>query len=89
MSDRAETAQEMPRYKSHKEVNALKIELVQIPSRTLHFHDKRFSPRSVSREYYEKHNPKAGGYYVVYEDGYESWSPGDVFEAGYTLVGGA
>jgi len=26
----------------------------------------------------------ADGYYIRYEDGYESWSPKDVFEAGYT-----
>jgi hypothetical protein len=24
-----------------------------------------------------------GGYYVLYEDGFESWSPAKVFEAGY------
>lgn len=29
-----------------------------------------------------------GGYYVVYDDGYTSWSPGEVFEAGYTPFGG-
>ncbi len=27
-----------------------------------------------------------GGYVVVYEDGYTSWSPGNVFEEGYSLV---
>ena len=26
------------------------------------------------------------GYKVVYEDGYESWSPKDVFEKGYILI---
>lgn len=29
---------------------------------------------------------KVGGYYVVYEDGYESWSPAEAFEKGYTLI---
>ena len=28
----------------------------------------------------------ARGYKVVYEDGYISWSPKDVFEAGYTEI---
>lgn len=27
-----------------------------------------------------------GGYYVVYDNEYTSWSPGDVFEAGYTPI---
>lgn len=26
----------------------------------------------------------AGGYYVRYQDGYESWSPAKAFEEGYT-----
>jgi hypothetical protein len=26
-----------------------------------------------------------GGYYVVYDDGYESWSPAKAFEEGYTM----
>ena len=29
---------------------------------------------------------KPGGYYVRYPDGYESWSPAEAFEDGYTLV---
>jgi len=27
-----------------------------------------------------------GGYYVRYEDGYESWSPAKAFEEGYTRI---
>ena len=30
-------------------------------------------------------NP-VGGYYVCYEDGYESWSPAKAFEEGYTRI---
>lgn len=29
-----------------------------------------------------------GGYYVRYEDGFESWSPAKAFEEGYTKVEG-
>ena len=36
--------------------------------------------------YVKKHNPQAGGYYVVYEDGYKSWSPAEAFESGYTKM---
>lgn len=38
----------------------------------------------VSDEYVWKHKPKIGGYYVKYQDGYESWSPSEAFEQGYT-----
>lgn len=37
----------------------------------------------ISKEYYEKFKPYPGGYYVVYEDGYESFSPKEAFENGY------
>lgn len=33
-----------------------------------------------------KHKPVAGGYFVVYEDGYESFSPAKAFEEGYTRI---
>ena len=36
--------------------------------------------------YVSKHQPKVGGYYVVYEGGYKSWSPPDAFEGGYTKI---
>lgn len=40
----------------------------------------------VSVGYLSKHQPSVGGYFVLYEDGYASWSPADVFEAGYTEI---
>ena len=40
----------------------------------------------VGQKWIEKHNPESGGYLVVYEDGYTSYSPAAAFEAGYTLV---
>ena len=35
-------------------------------------------------EYVAKHKLEVGGYYVVYEDGYKSFSPASAFESGYT-----
>lgn len=32
-----------------------------------------------------KHNPESDGYFVRYQDGYESYSPAKAFEEGYTL----
>lgn len=91
---------ELPKYKCHKEVWALKISKIdhltdvgdsfvkQAPasSLVLHFEDKRYAPIEVDLRYALKHNPREGGYYVVYKDGYESFSPASEFEDGYTLI---
>lgn len=86
---------EMPRYRCHKEVWALKILDVIDPtkdgnesdgSRLLTFVDKDFAALRVPHDYVRKHNPQAGGYYVVYKDGYKSFSPADAFEEGYTRL---
>lgn len=84
------TNQEMPKYKCHKEVWALKIESIkQIDSdgnAEITPAEEGFAPFIVSCEYAEKHKPHAGGYYVVYEDGYKSFSPAAAFEGGYAKV---
>lgn len=82
---------EMPKYKSHKEIHALKIKEIRESEEQggvaqLVFEDTRFAPREVDHWWVDKHNPKAGGYFVVYADGYQSWSPAEAFEEGYTLV---
>ena len=83
---------EMPKYSCYKKVWALKIkELAEpLPSGDCMFfpEDKGYTWTLLSAEYMRKHNPKVGGYYVVYADGYKSWSPAEAFEAGYTLIEG-
>lgn len=84
----------MPRYRCHKTVSALKILAVVEPSWS---HsgpagsawltgEGPYPPVSVTPEYVRKHNPQPGGYYVVYDDGYKSFSPASAFEAGYTRI---
>lgn len=79
----------MPRYKCHKEVWALKIAdlkpcfpddgtLMMTPA------DSGFAPILLDAAFVAKHKPQVGGYYVVYKDGYKSWSPAQAFEEGYT-----
>lgn len=83
------TSIEMPKYKCHKEVWALKIKDIDqtIEGKAiLFFEDKRYAPLTVSHKYIQKHKPQPGGYYVVYKDGYESWSPAKAFEFGYTKM---
>ncbi len=81
---------EMPRYKCHKVVHALKIKHIVVKTGNgaeITPDDKGcFAVFSVSEEYMVKHNPQPGGYFVVYEDGYASFSPAKAFEAGYTRI---
>lgn len=75
---------EMPAYRSHKIVHALQISA--ITGNLLTFTDARFAPLQVSDEYIAKRDPTAGGYFVVYEDGYQSFSPREAFDKGYCAV---
>ena len=80
----------MRRWQSHKVVEAEKIARVEFLSHNdaciLHFEDGTEPPKHVPDSYAEKHHPKAGGYYVKYADGYESFSQADAFETGYTEI---
>lgn len=80
-------SREMPKYLSHKTVWALKIKSVERGAVTkLVFEDEGYAAISVSYDYDTKHQPEAGGYYVVYADGYKSFSPAKAFEEGYALT---
>ena len=90
---------EMPKYKCHKEVWAMKIASIKLDrdraqaenretdgSATITPADEGYAPFRVPHEYVHKHKPEAGGYYVVYADGYKSFSPAKAFEDGYTKI---
>jgi hypothetical protein len=98
-------SKEMPRYRCHKEVWALKIRQVVIHAHPDPGYDDEawiassefqgghifpeeagFAPVEFDADYYRKHRPQPGGYYVVYKDGYKSFSPAEAFEDGYTLI---
>lgn len=75
----------MKRYVCHKEVHADIIRSIEKNSDgegCLFLGNTPFT--YVSAEYMRKHEPHVGGYYVVYEDGYKSFSPAAAFEKGYT-----
>lgn len=88
----------MPRYRCHKEVWALKIANIEVRVETGEFikgetkilgatvtpADAGYAPFEVDSGYMAKHKPQIGGYYVVYADGYKSYSPAKAFEEGYT-----
>lgn len=85
-----------PKYKCHKVVSAFKI--LRVGDGQLSFSegnhpiwnlwpvDHDLDPVEVSAAWMEKNKVDAGGYYVLYEDGYASFSPAKAFEDGYTKV---
>lgn len=83
----------MPKYQCHKKVMAFKITDI---SEEVNRHGEHVrtllllgAPNMfliVSGDYITKHNPEIGGYYVRYQDGYESYSPAGAFEEGYSLI---
>ena len=90
---------EMPKYKCHKEVWALKIKEIVLDSdlaketnretdgsAMITPEEEGFAPFKVDYDYLRKHKPEVGGYYVVYKGGYKSWSPASDFEDGYSKI---
>lgn len=77
-------------YQCHKVVRAAKIVEVALSNRrdqkAAIWLDGRPEMIPVPQAFIDKHNVKAGGYLVVYSDGYTSFSPADAFESGYTLL---
>lgn len=81
-------------YQCHKEVRAAKIVNIQsfmgthaeLGRTVLHLQGGGFITKPL--EWYKKHLPACGGYYVEYGDGYASYSPAKAFEEGYFELGG-
>jgi hypothetical protein len=72
---------ELPQYKSHKIVSAAKIVAIDFDGRL------DLMPHGVvevGADWVENRHAETGGYYVVYEDGYASFSPAKAFEDGYS-----
>lgn len=91
---------EMPRYQCQKKVWALKIKELKAHQNpdssgrsaaasygaTITPAEDGYAPFDVPAEYVMRHKPEAGGYYVVYDDGYKSYSPAKAFEEGYSKL---
>lgn len=80
----------IPRYKCHKEVYALKISAIEFDKAG----NAKIAPKNhdyavfTSELYRSKFKGSEDdlGYWVQYEDGYDSWSPTEAFENGYTRI---
>jgi len=79
----------MPEYQCHKQVWAFKIAAIypdQHGQWWLKPADEGYDPIRLDPQYMVKHDPVAGGYFVLYKDGYKSFSPAAAFEEGYTKI---
>lgn len=81
----------LPTYQSHKQVRGGKITGIERATlagtagegiRVLVFGEAGGQRHKVSDSWFEKHKPERGGYFVQYENGYESYSPAEAFELG-------
>lgn len=89
-------SREMPKYECHKQVWALKIKNIvrdgegenreSDGSAMITPEEAGYASFRVEHDYVFKHKPEIGGYYVVYKDGYKSFSPAKAFEDGYVLI---
>lgn len=89
-------AREMPRYQCHKQVWALKIHALEQKACLIGEEwdgtllmtpdEDGYDAFVLDADYVRKHKPQVGGYYVVYLDGYTSFSPAEAFEGGYTRI---
>jgi hypothetical protein len=75
---------EMPRYRSHKQVWALEIHTVV--GRYLTFRDAGYAGIMCPEPMFSRYTPVPGDFYVVYDDGYKSFSPRKAFVEGYTKI---
>jgi hypothetical protein len=87
---------EMPVYISHKKVRALEIRSIGAYrasatdkdglEREIVFADPGFPRIWVPSDMFVRYTPMPGDYYVLYEDGYASFSPRKAFLDGYVLA---
>lgn len=48
--------------------------------------NKGYAPFQVDEKYLNEHRPQVGGYYIVYKDGYKSFSLSEPFEEANVLI---
>lgn len=79
----------LPVYQCHKRVRAAKITWIARDGQNIRIELRWGEVKYrviVDDEWLSKHHAVEGGYFVVYDDGYTSYSPARVFEEGYTPI---
>ena len=82
---------EMPKYQSHKQVWALRIAALEIHrdgSATIAPKEAGYAPFKTRAGWADRFEGDENdlGVYVVYKDGFTSWSPTAAFESGYSAA---
>jgi len=77
----------LPVYACHKRVRAAKITdwRFLLPEKVV-LELEGGSEATVCAQWFDAKRPRIGGYFVVYADGYESYSPAGAFELGYSKI---
>jgi hypothetical protein len=75
---------EMPRYVSHKRVWALEIAMADRVICKVAFVEPGYAAITLPADMWVRYQPVRGDFYVVYADGYKSFSPRKAFLEGYT-----
>lgn len=86
MSTATQPVPQLPRYQCHKIVQAAKILIVIRSEGKVTLDLDGVGGVEVSADFDAKHKPTHGGYFVVYEDGYQSFSPAKAFEDGCAKI---
>ncbi len=84
--DRLQEEKPMQKYKCHKIVEAFKILRIEVVRESGMIEITGIGPDTqvyVPPEWRARHKPKEGGYFVRYNDSYDSYSPAKAFEDGY------
>jgi hypothetical protein len=83
-----ENVEKLPLYQCRKKVQALKIKKIVLTEygAKLIPEDINYTTFLVNTKYIKKHSPQDGGYFVLYDDEYASFSPAKAFEDGYSLI---
>ena len=81
---------DIPKYKCHKEVQAAEIHMISGGSLNTIITFDDCEPITYTLDEYAKmiarYKPKRGDFLVIYEDGYQAFSPREAFLAGYSKI---
>lgn len=73
------------KFKCHKVVEAGQITAIREDG-VIEIYQNEDEPLQLGQAWVERHHPEVGGYVVVYNDGYCSYSPQAAFEEGYSEI---
>jgi hypothetical protein len=86
MSNNGTNGAKLAEYLCHKKVRAGRIIKIDTSRPVPRIYFENAQCVDVADTWVKEKRAEVGGYYVVYDDGYASFSPAAAFEDGYTLI---